>query len=134
MELCSTSLEDYIEDFVSDFEFVSYDDIKHILTAVVTGLDFLHQQKLIHRDIKPQNILLKKPNEYCTQIQEMIPKLTDFGISKLTSSKNAVTTNTAAMGSRGYMAPEVLMEQDDETMNFLTIESIHHKFTTFVFW
>ena len=56
---------------------------------------------------------MKKLQRDSSEIQEMVPKLSDFGIAKLSSKNNSKSTNTAAMGSGGYRSPEVLMEDDD---------------------
>ena len=52
MELCEDELNRYIER-----REVSLSDIKHALTGVLRGLQHLHHQNIIHRDVKPQNIL-----------------------------------------------------------------------------
>jgi serine/threonine protein kinase len=51
---------------------------------------------VLHCDIKPENILLEE--DYC-------PKVSDFGLSKLTNKKDKVTMSKIR-GTRGYMAPE----------------------------
>lgn len=61
--------------------------------GVLNGLEFLHQRKIIHRDVKPQNILL----------QGSTPRLADFGISRAiqTAANSAIVAGTDA-----YMSPE----------------------------
>jgi len=71
------------------------------IRKVLDGLVYLHQQGVIHRDIKPDNILITKDGNV---------KLADFGVStKLSSLKsNQVEDNTVPAGTPYYMAPEVI--------------------------
>jgi len=66
-----------------------------IVLGVAEGLAFAHQQGVIHRDVKPANILLTPSGE---------PKVSDFGVAKLMTSESAQTT--MAVGTPSYMAPE----------------------------
>jgi serine/threonine protein kinase len=61
--------------------------------GILNGLEFLHSRKIIHRDVKPGNIL----------IQGAIPRLTDFGISRVLKS---TSTSMSSSGTPAYMAPE----------------------------
>lgn len=55
------------------------DDIKHIFAQIVTGIDYLHKQNILHLDIKPENILLTDDN---------LVKITDFDLSLKTTDIN----------------------------------------------
>ncbi|MFN9811906.1 MAG: protein kinase domain-containing protein [Deltaproteobacteria bacterium] len=69
-----------------------------VLSALVTA----HQEGVIHRDLKPDNLVLQK-----TRAQTVVPKLLDFGISKVTGAQNSRITHTSAlMGTPYYMSPE----------------------------
>lgn len=65
-----------------------------ITMQVCSGIDAAHTNNIIHRDIKPQNIMISKEGKV---------KVTDFGIAKATSS-NTISTNV--MGSVHYTSPE----------------------------
>lgn len=68
-----------------------------IALGVIDGLDYVHAKKVAHRDLKPQNILLSGP--------ELIPKIADFGVSKVIQT---MITNSAMVGTPKYAAPELL--------------------------
>ncbi|MCL1893587.1 MAG: serine/threonine-protein kinase [Holophagaceae bacterium] len=84
---------------------ISYETINTILRQVLTGLEFLHSQKIIHRDMKPQNILMA-----ITPEGEYVPKITDFGISKkLDADKSQLFSHSlTGVGSLSYASPEQL--------------------------
>ena len=65
-----------------------------ITLQIAAGLEAAHSNNIVHRDIKPQNILISKDGT---------AKVTDFGIAKAASS-NTITAN--AMGSVHYISPE----------------------------
>uniref|UniRef100_A0A0A8YEX4 non-specific serine/threonine protein kinase n=1 Tax=Arundo donax TaxID=35708 RepID=A0A0A8YEX4_ARUDO len=70
--------------------------------AIARGLEYLHDGcsgPIIHCDIKPDNILLDDRG---------VPRITDFGISKLLGSQQVHATVTHVRGTRGYIAPEWL--------------------------
>lgn len=69
-----------------------------LLAQVADALDYAHQRTVIHRDIKPGNIIYNK--------QENIAKVTDFGIARMMDSKQ--TRSDIILGSPSYMSPEQL--------------------------
>ena len=72
-----------------------------LLAPIARALEYAHQQKIIHRDVKPANILLT---------QSGAPMLTDFGIAKILEGRQAteLTATGAGIGTPEYMAPEQL--------------------------
>ena len=71
-------------------------EVIDIMKQLTDGLAHAHDAYIIHRDIKPQNILVSEIGNV---------KVTDFGIAKATSS-NTVTSTATAMGSVHYISPE----------------------------
>jgi len=70
-----------------------------LLIPIAHALEYAHQQKIVHRDVKPANILLTQSGE---------PMLTDFGIAKILESEETVdlTGTGVGIGTPEYMAPE----------------------------
>ena len=72
---------------------------KFLIANLLLSLDYLHTNNIIHRDVKPENLIFEK-NGYL--------RLTDFGIAKTFTKNNKEETS----GTPGYMAPEVLFAQN----------------------
>ncbi len=75
---------------------LSFDEIGDIIAQVADALDFAHAKGIVHRDVKPANIILVEGNR---------AKITDFGIAKIASGANLTTTGQF-LGTPNYMAPE----------------------------
>ncbi|XP_022734284.1 rust resistance kinase Lr10-like isoform X2 [Durio zibethinus] len=81
---------------------LSWQKIYDIALGVARGIEYLHQgcdSQILHFDIKPHNILLDK---------NFIPKISDFGLAKLYSLDDSNVSLTAARGTLGYIAPELV--------------------------
>jgi len=68
-----------------------------IAIACARGLAFAHSHGLVHRDVKPQNILLDDTRQ---------PKVTDFGIARSLNVRKGVTQTGTVLGTSNYIAPE----------------------------
>lgn len=75
-----------------------------IVTAVAGALDYAHQRDLLHRDVKPANILLGHPG---TDDQRIM--LADFGIARYASEASGLTATNMTVGTVSYAAPEQLL-------------------------
>jgi serine/threonine-protein kinase/endoribonuclease IRE1 len=90
-------------------------DVKDALSQITDGVQHLHSLKLVHRDIKPQNVLVRAVKSHRPVIGQ--PKLqfviTDFGLCKTLddgpNSTYAPTANHTAAGTSGWRAPELLV-------------------------
>src|SRR4051794_32863977 len=94
------------------FEFIDGENLKELVErsgplpvrravelalAVADGLAFAHQHGLVHRDVKPQNVLLNGDGE---------AKVTDFGIARSLDVEHGVTQTGTVLGTSNYLSPE----------------------------
>src|SRR5215471_16747355 len=73
-------------------------EIRSIGATLASTLDYAHRKGLVHRDVKPQNVLVGEDGR---------PRLTDFGIAQAMAS-SGLTRTGAVMGSVHYIAPELV--------------------------
>ncbi|MEW2480110.1 serine/threonine-protein kinase [Mycobacterium sp. NPDC049093] len=79
-------------------------DVVEIVTAVAEALDVAHERNLLHRDVKPANILVTVPSGSARR--RIL--LTDFGIAREADDANGLTETDVAIGTVAYVAPEQL--------------------------
>ncbi|XP_075067910.1 cyclin-dependent kinase 6 [Mixophyes fleayi] len=77
--------------------------IKDMMHQLLQGLDFLHSHRVVHRDLKPQNILVTSNGKI---------KLADFGLARIYSFQMALTSVVVTLW---YRAPEVLLQSSYAT-------------------
>jgi serine/threonine protein kinase, bacterial len=77
-----------------------------IITAIAEALDYAHERNLLHRDVKPANILLTGPETTRRRIL-----LSDFGVARRIDDISGLTSTNMAVGSMAYSAPEQLLGQ-----------------------
>ncbi len=68
-----------------------------VISKVSRAVHYAHQRGILHRDLKPTNILLDERGE---------PQLTDFGLAKLVERDAGLTQSVSVMGTAAYMSPE----------------------------
>ena len=79
-----------------------------IVTAIASALDYAHDRGLLHRDVKPANILLSQPD----RDGQRHVYLADFGIARPLADPNGLTATNLTVGTVAYAAPEQLMGND----------------------
>jgi serine/threonine-protein kinase len=91
-----------LRDIMNDRGLLPVDQVLDIVAQVALGLSYAHENGIVHRDVKPSNIML---------VRDGHAKITDFGIARMTSS--AVRTQTGmVLGSPKYMSPEQVMGKE----------------------
>jgi TolB-like protein/predicted Ser/Thr protein kinase/Tfp pilus assembly protein PilF len=76
---------------------LSIQQAAELIAKVARTVQYAHERGILHRDIKPGNILLDQKGE---------PHLTDFGLARLAETESTVTRTREVMGTPSYMAPE----------------------------
>jgi serine/threonine-protein kinase len=83
--------------------FMPVDEVVRLASQALSGLAFAHANKIIHRDIKPDNILLKTEEG-----RGLSARVSDFGLARYESILGVLYSNC---GTPGYMAPEVFRRE-----------------------
>ena len=85
-----------LKDIIKQVGKMNYETAISVTIQIAKALDCAHRNNIIHRDVKPQNILVT---------EDGVMKVTDFGIAKSTTSETITNTSTI-MGSAHYLSPE----------------------------
>ena len=99
LELCDGNLKEFVESGVKNKQII---DSRSILSQVVVGLGYLHGQKIIHKDLKPNNILYQHKEH-----NVIFWKISDFGFSRKMRQSRDEFDQTEHLGTRGFIAPEL---------------------------
>ncbi len=95
----------------------------YLLLPIAQALAYAHEQHVIHRDIKPGNILLTEKG---------LPMLSDFGIAKILGGSDAATLTGAGMtiGTPEYMAPEQWTGQSSQQSDIYSLAVVLYELVT----
>jgi serine/threonine protein kinase len=85
-----------LKDIIKQVGKMNYETAISVTIQIAKALDCAHRNNIIHRDVKPQNILVT---------EDGVMKVTDFGIAKSSTSETITNTSTI-MGSAHYLSPE----------------------------
>ncbi len=108
MEKCKTSLDQL---FLANENISRYDGPRlpyhfTVLHQLASGLAYIHSKDLVHRDVKPENVLIHVDSD-----DKVTMKWADFGLSKPVNERGTFTMS-GVKGSMSWMAPELLKERN----------------------
>lgn len=83
-----------------------------LIAQLARAVHYAHERGVLHRDIKPGNILLDAKGE---------AHLSDFGLARLTETESTVTRTTDVLGTPSYMAPEQARGNDGQLTNAIDV-------------
>lgn len=86
-----------------------------LVSTVARTVHYAHQRGILHRDLKPTNILLDEKSE---------PYVTDFGLAKLAEDDSSLTVTVATLGTPAYMSPEQAAGRSKELTTAADIYSL----------
>ncbi|GJN25447.1 hypothetical protein PR202_gb13274 [Eleusine coracana subsp. coracana] len=90
------NVQHYLKEKSYGFEWV----IRYqIIKGICQGVGYLHRERINHLDLKPENVLLGA---------HMVPKITDFGLSRCFAGSNSTMFTKNIIGTLGYIAPELI--------------------------
>ncbi len=100
-----------------------YREAAALLAPIAQALEYAHQLKIIHRDVKPANILISESNA---------PLLSDFGIAKIIESREStqLTATGVGIGTPDYMAPEQWMGKADPRTDIYSLGVVFFQMVT----
>lgn len=103
---------------------IPWADAARWLIPIARALSYAHSERMIHRDVKPSNILITKTGD---------PMLTDFGIAKIIDEEMTVdlTGTSAAVGTPEYMAPEQVTSKNvDHRVDIYALGIVFYEMVT----
>jgi hypothetical protein len=105
MEIANCSLFDILSDkptSLSESYLQSMEDVLRCFVDILSGVGYLHYHEILHRDMKPHNILLS----YNSSTKAVLAKIADFGLTTMSSWTLSKSRN-GPVGSMAYLAPEL---------------------------
>lgn len=86
-----------LKEYIEQQKVIQFKEAVHFVTQILRALQHAHDKGIVHRDVKPQNIML---------LQNGSIKVTDFGIASFSRSETATMAENGAIGSVHYISPE----------------------------
>jgi len=99
------NLRQYIKQLHQQGKFIDYPEAIEIVRQLAGALHYAHGRRMVHRDVKPDNVMLK-PLQHEEGGLNYRPVLTDFGLARLTVAGEDEATAEQPIGTYPYMSPE----------------------------
>jgi formylglycine-generating enzyme len=104
---------------IAEREPLPLEDKLAIMAQVCDGLHYAHQKGIVHRDIKPGNIMLL-PNGQV--------KILDFGVARIATTEKGLTRTGLIMGTLRYIAPEQVQGRADHRSDMFSVGAVFYEF------
>ncbi|KAG0600611.1 hypothetical protein M758_11G047300 [Ceratodon purpureus] len=104
-----------------------------IILQVAEGMLFLHENRIVHRDLKSHNILYKCVKTGHVNVMCLHVKLADFGLSKTKEKSVTYSDQTWNQGTPRWMAPELIKIRNDNGEMFEGVEDLKYPFKSDVY-
>ena len=109
-----------LDHYIDNDGFPSLREKIQVVKQIAGGLDYAHKREVIHRDVKPGNIIITERNE---------PKLTDFGLARFSDA--SMTMSGTILGTPNYMSPEQVQgKKVDARSDFFALSVIFYEMLT----
>lgn len=110
-------------DLIKQEERIHYIRAGKIILKVARGLGAAHKQMILHRDVKPSNILISSDEETV--------KIIDFGLARRVVREEEITKEGIVLGTPGYISPEQCLNQNiDETSDIYSLGATFYRAIT----
>ncbi|MEP6984596.1 MAG: FHA domain-containing protein, partial [Chloroflexota bacterium] len=104
------NLRQYVKRLHEENKFVDYQEAIEVIRQLTDALDYAHRAGMVHRDLKPDNVILKPLPD--GERLNYRPIVTDFGLAKLTGSGENAITDQQPIGTYPYMSPEQTLAEN----------------------